>query len=106
MHIGRRPFPASGIVRIQANEGILRRLAVAFELPAGSMFPRRFLVEDFGDDSSTHRATTFANSEAQSLLHGDRHNQFHFELRVVTRHDHLAAFWQVNDLPVTSVVRK
>src|SRR5215207_1880063 len=54
-----------------------------------SWFP--FLLRDLRDDAGADRATTLADGEAKSLVHGDRLDQLHRHLRVVPGHDHLLA---------------
>src|SRR3546814_3743845 len=49
------------------------------------------LLCDRRDNPCADRAATFANGEAQTLLHGDRSDQLDRQLDVVARHDHLGA---------------
>ena len=46
------------------------------------------LLNYFRDDARTYRATTFANSEANAIVHSDRLVQFDRDLDVVARHAH------------------
>src|SRR6056297_494609 len=46
------------------------------------------LFNDLGDHTRTDGPTTFANSEANAVVHRDRLVQFHGDLHVVTRHAH------------------
>src|SRR6187200_3028711 len=50
-----------------------------------------YLLRDLGDDAGADRATTLADGEPKSLVHGDRLDQLHRHLRVVARHDQLLA---------------
>ena len=54
------------------------------------------LFDDLGDDTSTNGAATFADSEAQTLFHGDWGEQLNLESYGVTRHDHFFVSWQFN----------
>src|SRR5690606_25608084 len=49
------------------------------------------LLSDACDDAGADGAATLADSEAQTLFHRDRHDQFNVHGDVVARHDHLDA---------------
>jgi hypothetical protein len=49
-----------------------------------------------GDDAGTNGTTTFAESEAETGLHGDRVNEFENARDVVARHHHLGSLWESN----------
>src|SRR5262249_14234823 len=48
-----------------------------------------FLLNHFRNSSRTYRATTFTNSEAQSLLHRDGRDQLDLHRHVIAWHHHL-----------------
>ena len=55
--------------------------------------PRTALLnQNLADGTRAHGAAAFANGEAQTLIHGDRRNQFHNQLHVVARHHHFGPF--------------
>ncbi len=56
--------------------------------------PLENLSHHLGDAACTNGATTFADGEAETLLHGDRGEQLDLDRHVVTRHDHLDTFRQ------------
>src|SRR5487761_2792753 len=49
-----------------------------------------YLLDDLGDDAGADGAATLANSEAQTLFHGDRGDQLHRDRNIVPRHHHLS----------------
>src|SRR6187399_1803266 len=49
------------------------------------------LLRDLADNPRTDGAATFANGEAQTLVHRDRRDQLDADRDVVARHDHLGA---------------
>src|SRR5690349_272615 len=55
------------------------------------------LLDDLGDLTGAHSASTLADGELQALLHGDRLDQLHVHGGVVARHDHLGAAGQGHD---------
>src|SRR5262245_8131610 len=55
------------------------------------------LFYDAGHDAGADGAAAFADGEAQTLFHGDRHDQFDVHRDIVTRHHHLGALGQRND---------
>ncbi len=57
-------------------------------MPCGS----RILVEDFGNLTRTNGAATFTDSEAETLVAGNRSDEFHDDFYVVTRHYHFYTF--------------
>src|SRR5690606_18832646 len=50
-----------------------------------------WLVQDLGDDTGADGQTAFTNGELRALLQSHRRAQFHFQVDVVSRHDHLHA---------------
>src|SRR5436190_3377538 len=54
------------------------------------------LFDDVGDHARTHGAAALADSEAQTLIHGDRLDQLDLHVRVVARHDHLLALRELD----------
>ncbi len=52
------------------------------------------LLNDFGHNASTNGTTTFADREAQTVVHSDRSDQGNNHFHVVARHDHFNAFRQ------------
>src|SRR4051794_11231846 len=54
------------------------------------------LLCHFGDDAGTDCAATFADGEAQPLLHGYRRQKLDVKCYRVTRHDHFLISWQLN----------
>ena len=50
------------------------------------------LLDDFTHPAGTYGPSTFANGEAHGRLHGDRGDEFHFQVDVVTGHHHFNAF--------------
>src|SRR5271170_6947629 len=60
------------------------------------------LLHDLRNLTSTNRTATFADSEFQTLFHGDRLDQHYRKRSIVTRHDHLSTRRQRN---FTSYVR-
>ena len=52
-------------------------------------------VDNLGYLTGSNSPTTFTNSEAETLVHSNRVNQFNDNLSVVTRQYHLLAFGQV-----------
>src|SRR4249920_3738823 len=61
---------------------------------AGIIAPR--LLYDRGDDARTDGAAAFTNGEAETLLHGDRHDQLDRHRDVVAGHDHLGALGKLH----------
>src|SRR3954451_7325231 len=59
--------------------------------------PGAVLLDDLGDSTRTHGATTLTDGEAQALLHGDRLDQLDRHFGVVARHDHLRALGEGHD---------
>src|SRR3954470_8532071 len=59
--------------------------------------PGAVLLDDLGDSTRTHGATTLTDGEAQALLHGDRLDQLDRHFGVVARHDHLRALGEGDD---------
>src|SRR5271165_2682017 len=57
--------------------------------------PWNALFQNLRHRAGAHRAATFTNRESQSLIHGDRRDQLHFQLHVIARHHHLHAFRQL-----------
>jgi hypothetical protein len=55
------------------------------------------LVLDGRDDAGADRAATFADREAQALVHGDRGDQLDVHLHVVARQDHFLVGRQRHD---------
>src|ERR1039457_1313575 len=55
------------------------------------------LVKNFGYGAGADGASAFANREPQTLIHGDRRNQFDQQVDVIARHHHLGAFRQLRD---------
>src|SRR5580658_2060033 len=53
------------------------------------------LFHNLPDRAGAHRAAAFTNREPQSLVHGHRRDQLHFQSHVVARHHHLRAFRQL-----------
>src|SRR5438874_1782007 len=49
------------------------------------------LLDDLGDPAGAHGAATFADGEAQALVHGDGLDELDGHLGVVPGHDHLGA---------------
>src|SRR5690606_18059129 len=62
---------------------------------ASGPLPGSVLLEDLRDDAGADGAATFADREAQTIVHRDRRDQRHHHLHVVTRHHHLDAFRQL-----------
>src|SRR5690606_2594279 len=60
--------------------------------PCGAGPP--LLLEDLGDHAGADGAATFADGEAQALVHRDRVDQLDLHLHVVARHHHLGALRQ------------
>src|SRR5690625_7952047 len=58
--------------------------------------PRGRLGNDFRNDTSTDGTATVADREAQTFAHGDGGDEFNVELSIITRHNHLDAFWQLD----------
>ena len=54
------------------------------------------LVEDLGDLTGTYRATTFADSEAETYVEGNGVDEFNRDFHVVTGHYHFNAFGEMN----------
>lgn len=52
------------------------------------------LGNDVADVTCAYGTATFANSEFEALVHGNRCNQFNFQSYVIARHDHLASFFK------------
>src|SRR5215203_6326137 len=55
------------------------------------------LLGDLRDPTGADGAAALADGEAQALLHGDRLDERHRHLGVVTRHHHLAALGEGHD---------
>src|SRR5690606_21900680 len=51
----------------------------------------RTLFRDACNNPCANRTAALADGEAQLLLHGDRHDQFHIDRHIVARHHHLRA---------------
>ena len=62
--------------------------------PWGAALRLEVLLEDLDDRAGADGATTFADSEAEALFHGDRLDQVDRHLGGVSWHDHLGALWQ------------
>src|SRR5512140_1162733 len=54
------------------------------------------LFHDFGNDTRADGETTFANGELRTLLQSHRHDQFHRQVHIVSRHHHLHTLRQGN----------
>src|SRR5438552_1087692 len=54
------------------------------------------LLGNLGHNASTNGAATFADGEAQTLLHSDWSQQLNVEGDSVARHDHLFVGWKLN----------
>src|SRR6266540_15238 len=54
------------------------------------------LFNDLGNNTSTNGAATFANCEAQTLVHGYRSEQLNFKCHCVAWHNHLFVSWEFN----------
>src|SRR5690625_1734510 len=54
------------------------------------------LLNNLRHATGSDGAATFANREALPLFHRDRHDQVHLKTRIVSRHNHLDTFRQVN----------
>src|SRR3982075_2596052 len=63
----------------------MRCLAMRSPGPAG-------LLDDLGHRAGANGSATFADREAQAFCDGDRRDQLDLHLHVVTRHDHLHPF--------------
>src|SRR3546814_8685912 len=62
------------------------------------------LLNDLRHNPCADRTSTFANSEAQTLVHGDRGAELHTQRDIVAGPDHLGAFRQRPfDLTCTSL---
>src|SRR6516162_10384274 len=55
----------------------------------------RVLLDDLADHARADRTTALADGETQTLVHGDRLDQFDLHLNVVAGHDHLDALGQL-----------
>ena len=55
------------------------------------------LLDNFADDTGANRTATFADCEAKLFIHGDRGDQLYGNSNVVTRHNHLGSFRELND---------
>src|SRR5215831_7386815 len=53
------------------------------------------LLEDVGDRAGADRTAAFTNRETRSFFDRDRHHQLATDRRVVARHHHLDALWQL-----------
>src|SRR5699024_6329464 len=53
--------------------------------------------DDLRDPAGADGAATFTDREAEALFHGDRLDELHGHLGVVTGHDHLGALRQGDD---------
>ena len=54
------------------------------------------LFDDLGDDTRTDREAAFTDGELRTLLQRHRDDQFHCQVHIVTRHDHLHTLRQGN----------
>jgi len=51
------------------------------------------LLNNFGNDTGTDGEATFPDGELGTLFQRHRHNQFHRQVHIVTRHHHLHPLW-------------
>ena len=58
---------------------------------------QRVLLDDLRHATGANGAATLADSEAQTLFHGDRVNELALDLHVVARHDHLGALGEMGN---------
>ena len=75
---------------------MLYQLSYTRRIRVGVAPPLRFDVELIVDDlnhlTGTNGTTTFTDSEAETLVHGDVGNQLNVDGDMVARHDHFHAF--------------
>ena len=64
------------------------------------------LFDDLGNDAGADGTAAFTDSEAQLLFHGDRHDQFDVQFRIIERGMIISTPSLRRMMPVTSVVRK
>ena len=58
---------------------------------------RIILLKNLGDNTRTHGPTAFADSEFQTVVHGNRRDEFDLDVDVVPGHNHLRAVWEFHD---------
>ena len=66
-------------------------------MPKHPLFYVNLVLVDGDDDAGANSTTTFADSEAEVLLDGDRGDQLDLHVDVIARHAHLNAFGQRDD---------
>src|SRR5262249_48118323 len=71
----------------------LRRQSILISLPVAPALVL-LLLDHFRDRAGSHRPPAFAYRKSQPLLHRDRRDQLHSQVRVVSGHHHLHSLRQ------------
>ncbi len=94
--------PGAVLLQLDAGGGVLlvldRGVVATLALGAGEQnVDAHGLLHNFRHNTSADGAATFADSEAETLFHGDGVNQFNIEGGVIAGHDHFHTFVQADN---------